>query len=345
MKQPPIKFSVQEVIAICDGLLELGDESFRYADQLQSANFRAFIPRWKFAESFCTTPQEHALHRRCVVEIAKNIVGRPWPPQHTRWTAAERALLYASPLIAQLANERDKENGVPTHKLSSRYPRGEARWRHEFDPCLRRQWMAVAREPSVYKERWNTVLDEEARALEREVAQHATGISRVHAFDKDGRFALFAAIMERDATPLGFCYDKGKSRQNYPVFSKSVSKDWDVSWAIEEPDLFCLGPFQGHLTPYLEVRARTSKGRIDNLKFGESMQIRYATIVPGFYGAYRVFHTLDQLETLIKAHLCFYYLMAPTIEGALKRVLGGNDDSTIGSAESGDFRVGPVADR
>jgi hypothetical protein len=330
MGQPRTKFSVQEVRAICDGLVELGDETFRYADQLQSAGFRAFIPRWKFNESFCATQQEHELHRRCVVEVAKNIVGRPWPPLHTRWTAAESALLYASPLLAQLTSERDKENGVPPHKLGSRYPSGEARWRREFDPCLRRQWMAAAREPSVHKERWNTVRDEEARALEREAAQHATGISRVHAFDIDGRYASFTAIMKRDATPLGFYYDKGKSHLTYPVFSKSVSKDWDVCWAIEEPDLFCLGPFQGNLTPYLEVRARTSRGRVDNLKLGESLQIRYAAIVPGFYGAYRVFHTLDQLETLIKAHLCLYHLMAPTIEGALKRVLGGNDDSTIG---------------
>jgi hypothetical protein len=330
MAQPRIKFSVQEVTAICDGLLELGDECFRYADQLQNAGFRAFIPRWKFTESFCATEQERELHRQCVIEGAKNWVGRPYPPQHLRWTAAERALLYSSPLMLRLASERDKENGVPTHKLSSRYPLGEARWRREFDPCLRRQWVANVGEPSVYKERWNTVLDEEARALEQEVAQQATGISRGHAFDKDGRFALFAAIMERDATPLGFCYDKAKSRQNYPVFSKSLGKDWDVCWAIEEPDLFCLGPFEGSLTPCLEVRSRTSKGRFDNLKFGECLHIRHASIVPGFYGAYRVFRTLDKLETLIKAHLCLYYLMAPTIEGALKRVLGGNCDGTVG---------------
>jgi hypothetical protein len=316
------KLSVEEVRAICGGLLALGDETFRYADQLASAGFRAFAPRWKFTESFCAAQEELELHRRCVIERARSLVGRPWPPLYVRWTAAERALLYASPLLERLRIERDKENGVPQNELSNRYPLGEASWRREIDPCHRRQLMADVGEPLAYKERWNAVLDEEVRALEREVAQQATGISRAHTFDRNGRYALFAAIMERDATPFGFCYDRGKSRPNYPVFSKSVSKDWDICWVIEEADMFYWNPLEGRFMPFLEVRGRIRKGRIDNLEPGECLHIRYAGVVPGFFNAYRTFHTLDQLETMIKAHLCLYHLMAPIIEGALKRVLG-----------------------
>lgn len=317
MVQPSAKLSVRELTAICDGLLDLGDQCFRYADQLQDADFRAFVPRWKFMDSFCATREEYDLHRRCVVEVAKHLVGRPWPPHDVHWTEEERARLYLSPLLTRLAAERDKENGVPLRELSSKYPAGERRWRHEFDPCVRRLWMAQIREPLIYNERWNTVLAEEARALEREVAQHATGISQAHAFDKDGRCALLAAT----TTPFGFYYDAGKSRKTFPVFSRSISNSWDITWGIEEPEFALSAPFEGRLTPRLEVRGRSSRGGVDNPKFGDSLHIRYANIVPGFYHAYRVFHTQDQLEIMIKAHLCLYGLMAPVIEGVLKAAL------------------------
>lgn len=322
------KLSVEEVRAVCGGFLPLSDEIFRYADRLASAGFRAFIPRWKFTESFCATQGERELHRRCIIERARYLVGWPWPPLHLRWTAAERALLYTSPFFEQLRSERDKANAVPENQFDSRYPAGEGSWRREVDPCRRTQLMAEVSDQSAYKERWNAVLDEEARALKQEVVQHATGISRAYTFDKNGRYALFSAIMERDATPLGFCYDRSKSRPNYPVFSKSVSKDWDVCWAIEEANMFYWNPFEGRFMPFLEVRGRIREGRIGNAEPGEFLHIRYAGIVPGFFNAYRAFHTLDQLETMIKAHLRLYHLMEPIIEGALKRVLGGSDDRT-----------------
>lgn len=322
MKQRRIKFSVQQVTAICDGFVALGDEVFRYADQLLSADFRAFIPRWKFTESFCADQQECELHRQCAVERAKYLVGKPWPPLHLGWTSAERALLYASPLFERLRIERDKENDIPVNELSTKYPLGESSWRREIDPCRRRQLMAESREPLIYRERWSALLEEEARAFDLDVAEQGTDVPRAYDFDKEGRYALFVAVMERDAAPLGFYYDSGKSRSHYPIFSKSISKEWDLCWSIEKAEAFHGNQFEGQFTPSLQVRRHSRAGELGNFGPGEFLHIRYADVVPGFFNAYRTFHRLAQLETVIKAHLCLYHLMAPIIEGTLKGVLG-----------------------
>lgn len=79
--------------------------------------------------------------------------------------------------------------------------------------------------------------------------------------------------------------------------------------------------FEGQFTPSLQVRRRSRAGELGNFGPGEFLHIRYADVVPGFFDAYRTFHRLAQLETMIKAHLCLYRLMAPIIEGTLKGVL------------------------
>jgi hypothetical protein len=321
------KLSVEQATKICRALVAIGDEAFRYADRLNDAGYHAFSPRWKFTESYCATEAECELHRKCIIEEAKYSVGWPWPPLYFRWTEEERASLYSSPLFARLRAERDKVNGVPEDQLASRYP-DESGWRREIDPCRRRQTIAEINARSVYEERWISTLEEERRLLEQEVAEHSSNLARAHTFDEAGRYAFFAAVMERDATPLGFCYDKSKSRAGYPVFSKVITKDWDICWAIEEPKTFFWSPFEGRCVPFLELRGRTLRGPIDSVQPGEFLRIRYANVVPGFFGAYRTFHGLDELETMIKAHLCLYGLMAPIIEGGLKEAFGEESAET-----------------
>ena len=316
------KLSFEQVAAICRALLPIGEKVFQYIDQLIEADIQAFIPRWKFTESFCATQDERDLHRRCVVEQARYLLGWPWPPLHLRWTVEDRGSLYASSLLKRLRDERDKENGVSEDQLDSRYAGNEAVWRREIDPCRRRLAIEKGKDWPVYEEHWTSVLEEERRVLEREVVRSATCLATAHTFDKDGRYCLFTAVMERDATPLGFHYDKLKSRPNYPIFSMSISADWDLCWAIEEPNMFFWNSFEGHFMPHLEIRGRNRRGSVAKAEPGEFLQIRYASVVPGFFNAYRTFHSLDELEMLIKAHLCLYRLMAPTINGGLKKVLG-----------------------
>ncbi len=129
--------------------------------------------------------------------------------------------------------------------------------------------------------------------------------------------------MERDAAALGYQYDRSKSRAYFPVFSKAVTDEWDLCWAIEEPNFFFWNPFEGRFLPHLEIRSRMLRGSVRKGKAGEYLQLRYVSAVPGFFNAYRTFYNPGELETLIKAHLCLYGLVAPIIEGGLEQVLGG----------------------
>jgi len=229
--------------------------------------------------------------------------------------------LYFSPFLQRLREERDKINGLPVHQLSSRYPGGESAWRREVDPCQRRLIQARVTQRDFHEARWTAMLDEERRTLEHEAARHATGLGRIpHTFDNKGRYAFFAAIMERDAVSYGFHYDKAKSRPNYPVFSRAITEDWHLCWAIEEARAFFHSPFEGRFSPFLEIRGRNLHGTLAKAESGEFLHIRYATVVPGFLGGYWKFFDLDELERVIKAHLYLYGLMAPIIESGIKKV-------------------------
>jgi hypothetical protein len=234
----------------------------------------------------------------------------------------ELQYVWPSSYLQKLRSERDKANGVPVHQLSSRYADGEAAVRHHFDPCQRGLVSDSVYNREAHEQRFTAMLDEERQALEEESACRASGLGRLpHTFDNKGRYRFFAAVMEREAAALGFHYDKPKSRPNYPVFSKPMSDEWDLCWAIEEARAFFHSPFEGHFSPYLEIRGRTFRGSVAKGKSGEFLHIRYASVVPGFSNGYWTFFDLDQLETAIMAHLHLYSLMASVIEGGIKTVL------------------------
>jgi hypothetical protein len=311
------KLTFEQANAVCREFLPIGGGIFDYADELQKAGFSAFIPHYEFLESFCGSREENEIRRWCLIEGAKNRLGRPWP---LRVSAAEEELLYASPFIQQLCQERDEANGVPVTQLSNQYP-GQI-WRLEIDPCEQRRAYALVHEKQIYRERWNAVLQERKRRLELEVVQHSTGLAASYAFDKRGRFDFFAAVMERHATPLGFRYDDQKSYPHYPVFVKQISQFWSLCWAIEETNTFFWSGNEGQFAPCLEIRNSELRGSVNKADAGEFLFVRYQHIIPGFGSTYWKFFDLDQLETMIKAHLCFYSLMAPIIEGGLNKILG-----------------------
>jgi hypothetical protein len=62
-------------------------------------------------------------------------------------------------------------------------------------------------------------------------------------------------------------------------------------------------------------------GQIDSAEPREFLHFRYSEVAPGFWAAYRNFSGFDELETIIKAHLCLYGLMATLVEDGLKKVL------------------------
>jgi hypothetical protein len=301
---------------ICRNFLPIGEALFDYMDALRGAGFSAFAPLQEFTQSYCGFQSEIETHKRYLIESAKYLLGHPFP---FPISDVEEQQLYRSPLLEELSRERDEGNGVPLSQLTDRYP--DEIWRLEVDPCQRRSARASVEDSLAYQARWRSAQEEQRRMFRTDIARHASSVEEVGLSDKQRRYAFFSNIMNQNALPLGFELDSKRSRTTYPVFSKQVGANWDLCWTIEEPKAFYLNANEGRFTPYLQVRSRNLVGRIDSGETGEFLLIRHSRIVPGFFGAYGKFSDLGGLETMIKAHLFLYGLMAPTIERALMRHL------------------------
>lgn len=311
-----LRLSPEQARAVCREFVPIGDRVFDYMGQLREAGFRAFLPRHHFVEVFAETPEQLAIHRRCVSERVKEWLAKPWPM--TLAVGGPKSA-YVSPYLQQLREERDRVNGVGVDQLGVRFPE-QFVWREEVDPCKRR--VLQARGSDFYEARWSETLDEERRVRESEAERLASGLGKVpHTFDKKGRYAFFVAVMERDAGPLGFQYDRKKSRAGFPVFSKSMTDDWHLCWALEESRGFSSIPMEGSFEPFLELRSRDMRGAIHRAEPGEFLHIRHSFVVPGFSRGYWRFFSLGELEVAIKAHLHLYSLMAPIIEDGIARIL------------------------
>jgi hypothetical protein len=164
---------------------------------------------------------------------------------------------------------------------------------------------------------------EEQHILIRETARFASGRGRGRGFDKASRYAMFVEVMESESRSLGFSRDTKKSRSGYSVFSKPVSEGWDLCWTIEDMNTFHRNVFEGQFEPYLHLRARNVRGKLNRAQMGEFLVIRYRYLILGFGNAYWKFSDLNQLETIIKAHLRLYALLAPGIESGIARALRG----------------------
>lgn len=313
------RLSFEQAAAVCREFVPIGDRAFDYMEQLQRVGFEAFLPFEAFIVSFAANPGEVDLHRQCQMEMAKTLLGNPWPLMLVAGRPEEH---FRSPLLQTLRAKRDEENGVPENQLGSRYGGGEAWWRSQIDPCRRHIAYFEVNNREIYDAHWAEVVDAMKSQVQEEAERFASDLATTHTFDTNGRYALFTAVMERDAAALGFQYDRAKSHANFPVFSKAINPEWDLCWAIEEPDFLFWNLFEGRFEPYLEVRSRMLRGSVRKGKAGEFLQLRYASVVPGFFNAYRTFYSLKELETVIKAHLCLYSLMAPIVQRGLENVLG-----------------------
>jgi hypothetical protein len=124
--------------------------------------------------------------------------------------------------------------------------------------------------------------------------------------------------MEGDAASLGFRLDKRKARPNLPIVSKQITEHWDLCWKLEKPKKVKFG---WHFHPLLELRHRDLAGTIDGKEAGEFLILRYQHVIRGFGNAYGTFTDLNELETLVKAHLCIYRLMAPILESGIEKII------------------------
>jgi hypothetical protein len=127
----------------------------------------------------------------------------------------------------------------------------------------------------------------------------------------EDRLKRFREVMERDSAGFGFSYDKKKSRDEFPVFSKQMSNNWDLCWTLQHINMFALAPQEGFFSPNLDLRYTNLYGSTDRARGGEFLLFRYQHILPGFGNAYWKFRNLEELDRAVSAHLRLYGMMAP----------------------------------
>jgi hypothetical protein len=195
------RMSFDRALLISQRLEPIGENVFRYAEDLRAAGFGAFLPYEQFVTSFAGTADEVELHRRILVEQAKVMLTTRWP---LILVEGQCKTGFRSPLIDDLTAKRDAENGVPERELEQRYGPAEAYLRRDIDPCRRRLAQQQVSDRTIYEARWADTVDAMSSLVAEETTSMATPLSKAHTFDRDGRYALFAAVMERDAAALGF---------------------------------------------------------------------------------------------------------------------------------------------
>jgi hypothetical protein len=110
------RLSASKAAAICRAFVPIADHIFDLMTQIKERGFTAFIPSLEFIASFRESPVEQELNRRCIVESAKEILGRPWPFKATN---EEQELFFRSSLLEQLRKSRYKELGVSDAKSAA----------------------------------------------------------------------------------------------------------------------------------------------------------------------------------------------------------------------------------
>jgi hypothetical protein len=287
-------------------LAECGDNMFDYASALVESGLSAFMPRSEFHRSFCRDAAEQETHRSCSIELAKVALARPLPAR----PSLTHDSLYRSTLIEELVRVRDHENGYPGSELRTRA--GRELWRMEIDPCRRQLARSRLEDRPGFDLSWSSVRDKELAMLISETTRHSSGLSRRFSFGRSDRWKFYVAAMEQVAGPLGFCLDKQRSSVGAPVLTKDLAETFRLSWHID-PARFALNNLEGDFRPSLELRAVAAEHGVGGNDPQRFLFISYDAAVRDFAQAYCTFRSLDQLETIIKAHLMVYRLLAPSI--------------------------------
>jgi hypothetical protein len=126
--------------------------------------------------------------------------------------------------------------------------------------------------------------------------------------------------MERDAAPIGFHIDERRSRPGAPVFSKEMDSNWDLCWTVDGRS-FCSSATEGRFDPNFGLVNKQFRDALSRAASGQFLRIQYSNVVPGFANGYWIFSNLDELETIVKAHVYLYTLMSSVVETGIKTVL------------------------
>jgi hypothetical protein len=309
--------TAREADRLCRNWIKIGETALALVEQLPKRGFSAFMPLMRFDESFCEGAAEHELYKQCVVEHAKEQLGRPWP---IRANFEEPVSYYRSPLLLELEQQRDRENGVSGKDLRATYP--NELWRTRLEPWARRQLQA-----SLTRSAW---FDAQVQPFEQERAAlvlaeiRASGraqelVNDLARYDEQHRYQCFLDVSKETLAPCGFKPDMRRGRASYPVLSKELTDEWDICWVVGDDPLFATVLDKGFVAPRIELRHRGLVTRVINKPEhqGKFLIVRYQDLVPRFASAYFQFTSLPILDHCIRAHLELYKLIGPTLEQAV----------------------------
>lgn len=304
--------------AVCREWASIGDRVFDVMSRLPQLGFGAFVPSSRLPELFCKNEAACADHRRYVVEMAKSYLGKPFP-----FEASPEARLhfFSSQYLSDLVAERDAKNGVSEAEVMDRYP--NETWRMELDACSADMAWSMWNDSELFTQRHSQAVREQAAIVADEASRYVGQVTDGHSLQNlESRYQMFFEVMIRRVGPLGFAYDKKRSKSGFPVFSKAVGKGWDLCWAIEEDRSFNMSPTMGILELNLELRCAGLNGRLSRKDWGRYLIIRYRNMIQAFLSAYRVFNSMAELLLCVNAHLAFYELISSDIENGVRKVFG-----------------------
>jgi hypothetical protein len=294
------KLSLEQAIQVCNAWAPLGGHVFENAAHLQRARFTAFLPGFLFDDSFCATETELEIHRRYIRERGKEIFGTPCP---AKATFEERRRFYRSEFNEVLREENNRLNaGIPRAEMEM--------WRLEIDPCTRARMRAWLSGSVAYDARVGDLLQRQRYGRAVELEWHYSGLSANYSLSADDRMQFYLAVMQRHAPGLGFSLDLHKSHSTFPVFSRPLNAAWDLCLTLLEPQALGSGPGEGALSLHLELRHRSLAGDSRLAAAGQLLSVPYNRAIPSFCTTYREFRTLEELELIVRAHLC---LLEPNV--------------------------------
>lgn len=285
----------EQANAICRRLVPLGEMAIQTLDKLRDAGFSAFVKRDEFYAAFARDEEELRVYQRCLLETAKEMLGRP------SLYRIPAGAVYSSPYLERLRQEGFLE--------------------YEIDPVRRRANHFHQTEKALYESRWQSMLEAQQRHLSEEAGRLTSDLSTGFAFDRNGRFSFIKKAVAWYGASCGFTYDKRRSTNQRPLFSKQLNANWDLCLIIPDTaHIAWLDQPHGHLSFALLVAYRDWSAYRSKIKAKDDqiLTLRYGwAALQHFGGAYLRFESLKDVEIITAAYLELFKIVSPVIEEAI----------------------------
>lgn len=286
-------------------LLALGERHWEFVATLQQAGWDVVIPRLDFEASFGDSEEERSEFRRYVVESTKIALANP----NIRFHLPEGEP-YSTEYMDELRRRRDEQF------KTSLAPGERPLWMIELNPCLRRMGQLRYAGPVAFSRRLESVRDEEKQRRVREIALHASGLSREFSGEIARLARFYQAVMERESSPLGFSSDAQRSTSDRPVMSKELVEGWDLCLS-PEPLAWFPGRKDGQAVAILSLQAKRHRKPVARAKWDQVLIVEHTRLVRHFDDLYKNFASLDELEVILMARMYFLSLVIKDIEAGL----------------------------